>query len=107
MSRKNRTSLRKSQIEGQDRLDHERQQRQRKTGSAVTPGRPVMLSVYSGQQCVGHLLSRGRQGVEAFASAEGGEKSLGTFTSDIAAAAAVMDAASPKIDGENGPEEAE
>src|SRR5260370_41023788 len=105
MSRKNRTSLRKSQIEGQDRLDHERQQRQRKTGSAVTPGRPVMLSVYSGQQCVGHLLSRGRQGVEAFASSERGEKSLGTFTSDIAAAAAVMDAAAVGDDASKGPKD--
>jgi hypothetical protein len=37
-----------------------------------------MLSVYNGQQCVGHLMRRGKCGVEAF---DTNEVSIGVFAS--------------------------
>jgi hypothetical protein len=44
------------------------------------------LSVYVGAQCIGFLLSRGRQGVEAF---DAETRSLGLFPDQKRAAAAV------------------
>jgi hypothetical protein len=49
-----------------------------------------LLSIYSGQQCLGFALARGRQGVEAF-DVEG--VSLGCFPDQKAAMAAVSAAA--------------
>jgi hypothetical protein len=49
-----------------------------------------MLSVYSGQQCIGFVLARGRRGYEAFDS---GERSLGAFTTQGEAVDAVSAAA--------------
>jgi hypothetical protein len=48
------------------------------------------LAVYDGQQCLGHLLPRGKAGVEAFGA---GDKSLGVFPNQKAAADAVSKAA--------------
>jgi hypothetical protein len=39
-------------------------------------GAPAMLSVYSGRECIGYLIRRGKCGVEAF---DINEVSLGTF----------------------------
>jgi hypothetical protein len=47
---------------------------------------PPLLSVYSGQQCLGHLLNRGPQGWESF---DVNDKSLGTFATMKAAADAL------------------
>jgi hypothetical protein len=49
--------------------------------------KPALLSVYSGRDCVGFLLSRGKVGCEAF---DANEKSLGIFPSEKAAADAVI-----------------
>jgi hypothetical protein len=49
-----------------------------------------LQSVYDGRECIGFLLSRGRQGVEAFDAAE---QSLGIFRNNREAAAAVSDKA--------------
>jgi hypothetical protein len=38
---------------------------------------PSVLAVYSGQQCIGHVIRRGRAGIEAF-DIEG--QSVGLFT---------------------------
>jgi hypothetical protein len=56
------------------------------------PGRqqPHVQSVYDGRQCLGHLLPRGKQGVEAF---DANDRSLGLFTDAKAAAGAVWAAA--------------
>lgn len=48
----------------------------------ITP----MLSVYNGKRCVGFIIARGKAGFEAF-SAE--ERSIGTFKTQRAAAAAL------------------
>jgi len=48
-----------------------------------------MLSVYSGRECVGFLLSRGKCGVEAFDSEQ---RSIGMFASQKQAADAIMEA---------------
>jgi hypothetical protein len=47
---------------------------------------PSLLSVYSGQQCLGHLLNRGPQGWESF---DADDKSRGTFPTTQEAAAAL------------------
>jgi hypothetical protein len=49
-----------------------------------------MLSVYDGRQCVGHLIRRGKCGVEAF---DINEVSLGVFASQYEAIKAVTVAA--------------
>ena len=49
--------------------------------------RPGILSVYSGQECAGFLLSRGKSAVEAFNAAN---KSLGIFRTQQAAANAIF-----------------
>jgi hypothetical protein len=49
-----------------------------------------LQAVYSGQDCLGFLLSRGKQGVEAFTAAE---DSLGFFPDQKSAANAVSEAA--------------
>jgi hypothetical protein len=46
----------------------------------------AMLSVFDGRRCVGHILSRGKQGYEAF---DGDHRSLGVFDTQAAAAAAI------------------
>jgi hypothetical protein len=45
-----------------------------------------MVSIYDGQQCVGFVLARGRQGFEAF---DVSERSLGVFASQQDAANAL------------------
>jgi hypothetical protein len=45
-----------------------------------------MLSVYDGTRCIGHLMLRGQQGVEAFDS---DDRSIGLFPDVRAAADAV------------------
>lgn len=52
-----------------------------------------MLSMYSGQVCIGFLLKRGRQGVEAY---DANCASLGIFPDQNQAANAVSNAASPE-----------
>jgi hypothetical protein len=47
------------------------------------------LSVYSGQQNLGHVISRGKCGVEAF---DANEASLGIFATQAEAVAAVITA---------------
>jgi hypothetical protein len=49
-----------------------------------------MLTVYAGQQCIGHIIARGKLGFEAF---DRHERSLGAFPSMKLAAAAVSEAA--------------
>jgi hypothetical protein len=51
---------------------------------------PGFLAVYDGQRCLGHLLLRGRQGVEAF---DVNDRSIGIFQNQKAAADAVSEAA--------------
>jgi hypothetical protein len=46
-----------------------------------------ITSVYAGQVCLGFILNRGTAGFEAFSA---DEKSLGLFTTQQAAAAAIM-----------------
>jgi hypothetical protein len=46
-----------------------------------------ITSVYAGQVCLGFILNRGPAGFEAFSA---DEKSLGLFTTQQAAAAAIM-----------------
>jgi hypothetical protein len=50
-----------------------------------------MLAIYSGQSCIGHLLLRGKAGVEAFDS---DDQSLGIFPDTKTAADAVSARAS-------------
>jgi hypothetical protein len=45
-----------------------------------------LLSVYAGQQCIGHLIRRGKAGVEAF---DVEDRSLGIFSSQHEAIKAV------------------
>jgi hypothetical protein len=45
-----------------------------------------LLSVYDGQQCIGHLIRRGKAGVEAF---DVEDRSLGIFSSQHEAIAAM------------------
>jgi hypothetical protein len=47
---------------------------------------PPMVSVYDGQQCIGHVISRGKLGFELF---DADDKSLGLFPSQEEAAAAL------------------
>jgi hypothetical protein len=49
-----------------------------------------MLAVYDGQSCIGHLLPRGPQGVEAFDACD---RSLGIFIDQRSAADAISRAA--------------
>jgi hypothetical protein len=50
---------------------------------------PAPLSyVYDGQQCLGHIIARGRSGFEAFDSED---RSLGLFASQKEAAAKIME----------------
>jgi hypothetical protein len=51
---------------------------------------PTLAYVYDGQRCLGHMLSRGRSGVEAF---DQSDKSLGLFPDQRAAADAICEAA--------------
>ena len=44
------------------------------------------IAVYSGRECRGHILSRGRTGVEAF---DADDKSLGVFPNQAAAINAI------------------
>jgi hypothetical protein len=55
--------------------------------SAATNKKPPMASVIHEQQCVGFLIARGPVGVEAFDAAE---HSLGTFTDERDAVAAIF-----------------
>jgi hypothetical protein len=48
---------------------------------------PSLVSVYSGQCCLGFVINRGAAGFEAFSA---DVKSLGLFTTQQAAAAAIM-----------------
>jgi hypothetical protein len=50
--------------------------------------KPALLSVYSGQTCVGHIVGCGKAGFEAF---DADEKSLGIFPSEKTAADAVSE----------------
>jgi hypothetical protein len=49
-----------------------------------------MISVYSGRECLGHVLARGRFGFEGF---DVDDKSLGVFRSRADAVGAVTEAA--------------
>jgi hypothetical protein len=49
-----------------------------------------LVSVYSGRDCVGHIISRGPQGFEAY---DRDDRSLGFFSSQEAAAHALAGAA--------------
>ena len=46
----------------------------------------AMLSVYDGQRCLGHIITRGKRGYEAF---DADHNSLGTVRTDQEAADAV------------------
>ena len=61
----------------------------------MTTDAPSMVSVFAGQRCVGFLLRRGRQGIEALDS-DG--RSLGLYGSPIEAAAAVERAIAPRCE---------
>jgi hypothetical protein len=70
------------------------QQRQSRNPKAAPKipdcSRPVpinTLAVYDGQSCIGHVISRGRAGLEAF---DADDQSLGTFATEQSAANAVM-----------------
>ena len=52
-------------------------------------GAPTLAYVYDGQRCLGHMLSRGKTGVEAF----DGYKSLGLFPDRRTAVDAICKAA--------------
>lgn len=56
---------------------------------------PAMLSVCDGTECLGFILSRGKQGHEAF---DREQKSLGVFTT-VAAAADVVAKSSANEEG--------
>jgi hypothetical protein len=62
-------------------------------GHDATPSIDIMqaLAVFDGQQCLGHILSRGKAGIEAF---DQNDKTLGIFSDQRAAADAVSKAAS-------------
>jgi hypothetical protein len=47
------------------------------------------LAVFDGQRCLGHILSRGRQGYEAF---DRDDRSLGIFPNQQTAADAISEA---------------
>jgi hypothetical protein len=51
-------------------------------------GTPPMLSIYDGRDCVGFLISRGKQGVELF---DRDQKSIGIFASQHEAIAAISE----------------
>jgi hypothetical protein len=53
--------------------------------------KPSMLSVYDGRECRGFVVNRGREGFEAF---DLDERSLGIFTTQREAVAAIPRAAS-------------
>ena len=52
-------------------------------------GAPTLAYVYDGQRCLGHMLSRGKTGVEAF---DRDDKSFGLFPDQRAAADAICEA---------------
>ena len=58
---------------------------------------PAMVSIYDGQQCVGFVLARGRQGFEAY---DAGERSLGVFATATDAANALAAAVNNTNPGE-------
>jgi len=58
----------------------------RSSSAEAKPTRPTWQAVYDGQRCIGHLLSRGRLGVEAF---DADDRSLGIFPTTQEAAAAI------------------
>ena len=51
-------------------------------------GDPTYLSVFDGQLCCGHLILRGKQGVEAY---DADDVSLGIYPTQLAAANAVFE----------------
>jgi hypothetical protein len=51
------------------------------------PAAPPLVSVYDGQQCVGHVLARGKAGFEAF---DTDDKSVGVFPTAKQAANALL-----------------
>jgi hypothetical protein len=70
-----------------------RKPRARKSASreAISPDFIMRaLAVFDGQRCLGHLLPRGRMGVEAF---DADDRSLGIFPDQKSAADAVSEAA--------------
>ena len=64
----------------------------RRIGTEAKPHKPTLQAVADGQVCIGHLMSRGREGVEAF---DAENRSLGTFP-DMASAANAVSAAAQK-----------
>ncbi len=62
--------------------DHER--RPLKPMTSATPGR--LVYVYDGRTCLGHIISRGIAGFEAF---DVDDRSIGIFATQAAAAAAL------------------
>ncbi len=52
--------------------------------------KPTMLSVTDGRECIGHIISRGRDGWEAF---DAGDRTLGLFRTMQQAAAAIPEIA--------------
>jgi hypothetical protein len=58
----------------------------RRIGAEANSHQPAIQAVYDGQTCIGFLVLRGRQGVEAFDAAE---HSLGVFATAKAAADAI------------------
>jgi hypothetical protein len=54
---------------------------------------PAMLAVYDGQRCIGHLVNRGRSGLQAL---DANDRSLGVFATAQAAADAISNTANEK-----------
>jgi hypothetical protein len=57
----------------------------------------ALVSVYSGRTCVGFVLARGKSSYESF---DADERSLGLFSQQIDAAAAVMRSSADSADAE-------
>jgi hypothetical protein len=59
---------------------------------SATKSAASMVSIYSGNTCIGFVLSRGPAGFEAF---DVSEQSIGTFVTEREAVAAVMEGKRP------------
>jgi len=59
----------------------------RRPQRAANSSEPLLVAVFDGQRCVGHVLRHGAAGFEAF---YGGDRSLGPYPTQREAAAAIM-----------------
>jgi hypothetical protein len=66
------------------------QQKLSEANKTLDPTQAGFLAVFNGQTCIGHLLLRGKSGVEAF---DADDKSLGLFPDQKSAADALTQAA--------------